>query len=166
MKGRRALRTTGTSVAEQPVPGMTVPLPYGTDVRCWRARRRRAEFSCRPLWCCLRSRIVFSSKHLGLYLESPGVAVSGGVFPAVGGDLHRLQVALDGVLVAEQGSAGFPGAVAQFSVENLTRQTVRFHAVHMAQPAEASLHEHRRNAHEADSLEDICVRDPVLPSYV
>ena len=38
--------------------------------------------------------------------------------------------------------------------------------MHMAQPAEASLHEHRRNAHEADSLEDICVWDPVLPSYV
>ena len=36
----------------------------------------------------------------------------------------------------------------------------------MAQPAEASLHEHRRNAHEAGSLEDVCVRDPVLPSYV
>ena len=48
---------------------------------------------------------------MGLYLESPGVAVCGGVFPAVGVDLHRLQVALDGVLVAEQGSADFPGAV-------------------------------------------------------
>ncbi|KAK2568145.1 Tyrosine-protein kinase BAZ1B [Acropora cervicornis] len=32
-----------------------------------------------------------SSKHLGLYLESPGVAVCGCVFPAVGVDLHRLQ---------------------------------------------------------------------------
>ena len=57
-------------------------------------------------------------------------------FAAVGFDLHRLEVVLDGVLVAEQGSANFPGATAQFSVENLTRQTVRFHAVHMAQPAE------------------------------
>ena len=165
MKGRR-LKTAGWWMAEQPDPGMTVPLAYGTDMRCWRARRRRAEFSCRPLWCCLRSRIVFSSKHLGLYLESPVVAVCGGVFPAVGVNLHRHQVTLDGVLVAEQGSANFPGAVTQFSVENLTRQTVRFHAVHMAQPAETSLHEHRRNAHEAGSLKDVCVRDPVLPSYV
>ena len=98
--------------------------------------------------------------------ESPVVAVCGGVFPAVSVNLHRHQVTLDGVLVAEQGSANFPGAVTQFSVENLTRQTVRFHAVHMAQPAETSLHEHRRNAHEAGSLKDVCVRDPVLPSYV
>ena len=56
------------------------------------------------------SRIVFSSKHLGLYLESPVIAVCGGVFPAVGVNLHRHQVTLDGVLVAEQGSANFPGA--------------------------------------------------------
>ena len=103
---------------------------------------------------------------MSLYQESPGVVVCSGVFPAVGVDLHCLQVTLDGVLVAEQGSADFPGTVAQFSVKNLTRQTVRFHAVHMAQPAEASLHENRRNAHEVDSLEDVCVRDPVLPSYV
>ena len=38
--------------------------------------------------------------------------------------------------------------------------------MHMAQPAKATLHEHRRNAHETGSLEDVCVRDPVLPSYV
>ena len=109
---------------------------------------------------------MFSSKHPGLYRESPDVAVCGGVFPAVGVNVHRLQVALDDVLVVEQGSADFPGTVAQFSVENVTRQSIGFHAVHMAQPAEASLHEYRRNAHEAGSLEDVCVWDPLLPSYV
>ena len=54
---------------------------------------------------------MFSSKHLGLYLESPGVAVCGGVFSAVGVNLHRLQIALDDVLVVEQGSADLQSAL-------------------------------------------------------
>ena len=95
---------------------------------------------------------------------SPGFPVFCGVFPFIDVDHHRLQVALDGVLVAEQRSADFPGAVAQFSVENLPGQTIRLHAVHVAQPTKASQHEQRRNAHEAGSLEDFRVRNLVLPS--
>ena len=83
---------------------------------------------------------------------SPGFPVFCGVFPFIDVDHHRLQVALDGVLVA------------QFSVENLPGQTIRLHAVHVAQPTKASLHEHRRNAHEAGSLEDLRVQNLVLPS--
>ena len=95
---------------------------------------------------------------------SPGFPVFCGVFPFIDVDHHRLQVALDGVLVAEQRSADVPGAVAQFSVENLPGRTIRLHAVHVAQPTKASRHEQRRNAHEAGSLEDLRLRNLVLPS--
>jgi len=96
----------------------------------------------------------------------PDVAVCSSIFPAVCVDLDCLQLALDGVLVAEQRPANFSGAVAQFSIQDFPRQTIRLHAVHMAQPAEASLNEHRRYAHEPGSPEDVRVRNLVLPSDV
>ena len=89
-----------------------------------------------------------------------------GIFPAVCVDLDSLQIALDGVLVGEQRPANFLGTVAQYSIQDFPWQTIRLHAVHMAQPAEASLKEHGRYAHETSSPEDVRVRNLVLPSDV
>lgn len=147
-------------MAVKPDLGVAVPHAVYADVGRWGAHGGRALLSRHSLQCGLDSPVFLSFRGSRFDTVPPGVAIGSSVLPAGCVDVGCFEVALDGVFEAQQRSTG---AVAQFSVENLSWQALRLHAVNMSKPAEASLNEHRGYARETGALKDLSVSDFVLP---
>lgn len=126
----------GSHVAVKPDCGVAVPRADCADVG-----------TCRWSACGGCALLSFGSSVL------PAGCIDGDCF----------EVVLDGVCEAQQRSTSTTSAIAQFSVENLSLQALRLHAVDMSKPVEATLNEHRGYAHEISALKDLSVWEFVLP---
>ena len=155
----------GSHVAVKPDSGMAVPPADCADIgTCrWSACGGCALLSRHALQCGLDSPIFLSSR--GSYFDTvlPGVTIGSSDLPAGCIDGGCFEVVLDGVCEAQQRSTSSTSAIAQFSVENLSLQALRLHAVDMSKPVEATLNEHRGYAHEIIVLKDLSVWEFVLP---
>ena len=124
------------------------------------------RLACRPF--CLGGGDPTSFVDCGARFDrsSPRGSVQGKLLPVQRVDLETLQGVLQGILVTSLLSSFATSTYGYIAIEQSLGQPFIIHTYHVSAPAQLYLPEHGLDAENSRSLQDLRVRNPLLPLHL